>query len=85
LNDLTDYIEEKEVFKACLLPFELAQQQTHGRVGFLADSFIKILLSIDSFQTQLIDILLEQLPKFYPVFEEDHDDDMSVIVFCNLN
>ncbi|CAG8500289.1 20390_t:CDS:10, partial [Cetraspora pellucida] len=69
LNALQEYLAlDDEKFKACLQPLSVNGKSIYDSTF---DSLIRILLSIDFFQTTLIDQLLERLPTF--ISESDHD------------
>ncbi|CAG8833851.1 13279_t:CDS:2, partial [Racocetra persica] len=69
LNALQEYLAlDDEKLKACLQPLSVNGKSIYDSTF---DSLIRILLSIDFFQTTLIDQLLERLPTF--ISESDHD------------
>ncbi|CAG8437955.1 7516_t:CDS:10 [Diversispora eburnea] len=69
LEELQNYLDiDTEKFKACLQPLSVKGQSIYGST---ADSFVRILLSIDFFQANLIDQLLERLPTF--ISDSDND------------
>ncbi|CAG8441668.1 4041_t:CDS:10 [Acaulospora colombiana] len=69
LEELQDYLDESsENFKACLQPPSVKGKSIYGST---ADSFIRVLLSVDFFQANLIDQLLERLPTF--ISNSDND------------
>ncbi|RIB11525.1 Fanconi anaemia protein FANCD2 [Gigaspora rosea] len=69
LNALQEYLSlDDEKFKACLQPPSVNGKSIYDSTS---DSLIRILLSIDFFQTTLVDQLLERLPTF--ISESDHD------------
>ncbi|RHZ86697.1 hypothetical protein Glove_46g140 [Diversispora epigaea] len=69
LEELQNYLDiDTEKFKACLQPPSVKGQSIYGST---ADSFVRILLSIDFFQANLIDQLLERLPTF--ISDSDND------------
>ncbi|CAG8451010.1 4382_t:CDS:10 [Acaulospora morrowiae] len=69
LDELQEYLDTgSEKFKACLQPPSVKGKSIYGST---ADSLIRVLLSIDFFQANLIDQLLERLPTF--ISDTDND------------
>lgn len=73
---LESYIEDREVFRNCLLPCERLQEEGSSTDNSFCKSLIKLLLGIDILQPAIVKTLFEKLPEFF--FESNSSDGISM-------